>query len=563
MAKEDFEYIWRPGVNPAERKYPGFGPKTERIKQGIVVDRDVAVPMRDGVKLYVDVYRPDAAQKVPALVAWSPYGKHAPGGYDRFFKQGGVKPEWTSKYSAFEGPDPLYWVPHGYAVVNVDTRGVWHSEGEGTFWNHAEGRDGHDLIEHLAVQDWCSGKLALTGVSYLAIAQWQIAATRPPHLAAINPWEGVSDVYREFAFHAGIPDSFFVPLWNSTGVNSSLTRVEDMVEMMKKHPLWDAYWETKRANLKNITCPAYVVASWTDQGLHTRGTLEGYKQISSKQKWLEVHGRKKWEYFLNPASVEKQRKFFDCFLKGLKNEVLDWPRVLVEAREKFYTGKFRAENEWPIARTQYRKLFLDARTGKMKPAPYPAKSRVSYAAPGEGAHCPSAYREDRAEFNYKFAKATELIGHMKLRLWMAADGADDMDIFVAVQKFDKNGRYVPFAAFNAMEDGPVALGWMRASHRELDESLSTPEQPWLLHKRELKLKPGQVVPLEIEVWPSGTRFAAGESLRVVVQGSDIYRYAEWIRMHGHRQTLNKGRHVIHTGGKHDSHLLIPIVPPKR
>jgi len=563
MGKEDFEYVWRPGVNPAERRYPGFAPRTERIEQGILAERDLSVPMRDGVKLYVDVYRPDSAQQVPALVAWSPYGKHAPSGYERFFKNGGVKPEWTSKYAAFEGPDPLYWVAHGYAVVNVDTRGVWHSEGDATFWNHAEGEDGHDLIEFLAVQDWCTGKVGLAGVSYLAIAQWQIAATQPPHLAAINPWEGVSDVYREFAFHAGIPDSFFVPLWNSTGVNASLTRVEDMVEMMKKHPLWDSYWETKRANLKNITAPAYVVASWTDQGLHTRGTLEGYKQISSRQKWLEIHGRKKWEYYLNPASVEKQRKFFDCFLKGEKNEVPRWPKVMVEVREKYYVGKLRAENEWPIARTRYRKLYLDARMGKMKPTPYLAKFQVSYDAPGDGSRCPAAYREERAEFNYKFGKATDLVGHMKLRLWVECDGGNDMDLFVAVQKFDKNGRYVPFAAFNALEDGPVALGWLRVSHRELDEKRSTPEQPWLLHRRELKLKPGEIVPVEIEIWPSGTRFAAGESLRVVVQGSDIYRYAEWIRMHGHRQTINKGRHIIHTGGKYDSHLLIPVIPPKR
>src|SRR6185503_10574176 len=280
--------------------------------------------------------------------------------------------------------------------------------GQGTFWNHAEGDDGHDLIEYLAVQDWCNGKVGLSGVSYLAIAQWFIASTQPLHLAAINPWEGVSDVYREFAFHAGIPDSFFVPLWNSTGVNSSLTRVEDMVEMMKKHPMWDAYWETKRARLKNITAPAYVVASWTDQGLHTRGTLEGFKQISSKHKWLEVHGRKKWEYFLNPAQVEKQRKFYDHFLKGEKNEVLDWPKVQVEVCEKFYVGKMRAESEWPIARTKYTKLYLDARTGRMKTGPFLAKSKVSYDAPGEGSRSPQGYGEHRAEFDHKFTKTTDL-----------------------------------------------------------------------------------------------------------------------------------------------------------
>jgi uncharacterized protein len=137
-----------------------------------------------------------------------------------------------------------------------------------------------------------------------------------------------------------------------------------------------------------------------------------------------------------------------------------------------------------------------------------------------------------------------------------------MDIFVAIQKFDRDGKYVPFAAFSALEDGPVALGWLRASHRELDEERSTPYQPWLLHQRALKLKRGVPVPVEIEIWPSGTRFAAGETLRVVVQGSDIYKYARWIVMARHPKTINAGVHVIHTGGKYDSHLLIPVIPHK-
>jgi uncharacterized protein len=151
---------------------------------------------------------------------------------------------------------------------------------------------------------------------------------------------------------------------------------------------------------------------------------------------------------------------------------------------------------------------------------------------------------------------------MKLRLWVEAIGADDMDLFVAIQKFDRKGRYVPFAAFSALEDGPVALGWLRASHRELDEKRSTPHQPWLLHRRALKLKPGVPVPVEIEIWPSGTLFAKGEKLRVVVQGSDIYKYARWIVRAGHPKTINAGVHVIHAGGKYDSHLLVPVIPAR-
>ena len=152
---------------------------------------------------------------------------------------------------------------------------------------------------------------------------------------------------------------------------------------------------------------------------------------------------------------------------------------------------------------------------------------------------------------------------MKLRLWVEADGADDMDLFIAVQKFDRSGKYVPFAAFSALEDGPVALGWLRASHRELDVERSTPQQPWLLHRKQMKLKRGAPVPVEIEIWPSGTRFVTGETLRVVVQGSDLYKYARWIVLARHLKTINSGTHVIHTGGRYNSHLLIPVIPHRK
>jgi predicted acyl esterase len=559
-AKPSFEIVRRTGLDPARHKYPGHGYRKTK-ENGLVVERDVAVPMRDGVELYVDIHRPTGKERVPALVAWSPYGKHRPFQYEVFLGNAGVEPEWISSYTAFESPDPLYWVPHGYAVINVDIRGALHSEGDSTFWCHDEGDDGYDLIEWMSARAWCNGKVGMAGVSYLAIAQWQIAAKQPPHLAAINPWEGLSDMYREFSFHGGIPELAFTPIWQKS-VSYSRNQVEDVLAMMKEHPLFDEYWATKVADFSKIEVPAFVVASWTDQGLHLRGTLEAFKQISSKDKWLDIHGRKKWQYFHQPESVEKQRAFFDRFLKGIDNDVKRWPKVRLEVRNRYYSGRIRNEKEWPLARTEYKKLFLDARTRSMKSTPTKVKSKVGYDAPGDQSRSPAAYHRERAEFDHVFRQATELTGHMKLRLWVEAVDADDMDLFVAIQKFDRHGEYVPFAAFNTMEDGPVALGWLRASHRELDNERSTPYQPWLLHRRNLKLKPGIPVPVEIEIWPSATRFAAGERLRVVVQGSDIYKYAPWLVLAGHPETANTGEHVIHTGGKYDSHLLIPVIPKR-
>ena len=187
---------------------------------------------------------------------------------------------------------------------------------------------------------------------------------------------------------------------------------------------------------------------------------------------------------------------------------------------------------------------------------------MSYDAPGDESRCPAAYREERAQFDYVFPAATELTGNMKLRLWVEAVGADDMDLFIAIQKFDRNGKYVPFAAFSALEDGPVALGWLRASHRELDKQRSTPHRPWLLHRRRTEAEGGRAGSGRHRDLAVRTRFAAGEKLRVVVQGSDIYKYARWIVLARHPKTINAGVHVIHAGGKYDSHLLVPVIPRK-
>jgi predicted acyl esterase len=546
MRPETFETKYLAGLPPAEAGCPPMQHRTSHA-DGMLIEYDAAVPMRDGVEIYCDIFRLEGPGPMPVIVAWGPYGKHGPVKY-AIFPNHGVDPAWISKYAGFEAPDPLYWTRHGYAVINVDPRGTWNSQGDATFYSAQEGLDIYDLIEWAGTQPWSNGKVGMSGVSYLAIVQWRAAAEHPPHLAAINPWEGVSDRYREMAYHGGIPENRFGPMWRSRRVPYSNQRVEDTVTMYAEHPLWDAYWESKTADLSRVEVPAYVVASWSDQGLHTRGTLEGFKRIRSKHKWLTVHGRKKWQYYYQPENVERLRLFFDRFLKGIENEVESWPKVRLEVRERFYEGEIRDEAEWPLARTRYETLYLDAASRTLSGSSFAQESEVRYETDG------------RAEFVHRFAGPTELTGPMKLKLWVEAEGADDMDLFVGVQKLDSGGNLVPFSFLNALEDGPVALGWLRVSHRELDEERSTPEQPWHPHRRESRLAPGQVVPVEIEIWPSGTRFAAGEQLRLLVQATDVQQYPPGVVSMAHSVTRNLGTHVIHTGGTYDSHLLMPVIP---
>ncbi|MDR1322013.1 MAG: CocE/NonD family hydrolase [Gracilibacteraceae bacterium] len=551
-----FTYRFRDPIH-SPLDFGGCPPNYRRyIEGGMLVERDVQVMMRDGARINVDLFRPaDENLKVPPLIAWSPYGKHisTTAFLSRAYPTSGVDLDSLSKYTCFESPDPVQWVPKGYAVIVADIRGMWHSEGNATYISPKEMEDEYDLIEWAGTQPWSSGKVGLSGVSYLAVSQWRVAALNPPHLAAINPWEGWSDTYREVIYHGGIPSSFWPYMHDRWG--KSTTRIEDLLKESEEHPFFDDYWRSKAAQLGDIKVPAYVVASWSDHGLHTRGTLEGFKKISSERKWLEVHGRKKWAYYYDPASLKRQTAFFDHILKGVDNEVLDWPRVNLEVRQKYYVGFTQTEKEWPIARTKYTKFYLNAEDLTLnKEAPL-NPAQCSYNALGVGS------TNNCLTFSYKCEESMDLIGHMKLKVYMQADGSDDMDIFLNVKKLNEAGEETRFAYYAQYDDGPVACGWIRASHRELLEELTTEFQPILAHQREQKLEPGSVECLNIEILPSGTRFEKGETLCVAIQGHDFNQYPiDQVYARHDNNTVNKGRHIIYAGGIYDSYLLVPIIP---
>jgi predicted acyl esterase len=550
-----FELIMRDGVDPASApNKPPLPPRdyARREEEGLLIERNVEVRMRDGVRILVDIYRPAGEHAdLPILLGWSPYGKH--GLSDKLWPPSGVEPGWMSRFTAFEAPDPLFWCPRGYAVVFADPRGAWLSEGDLRHNGIGEGEDCYDTIEFLAALPWSNGKVGMTGVSYLAAIQYLVASLKPPHLAAINPWEGFSDWYREFAYHGGIRETGFVPR-GSDNLRFSLNRTEDTNANVQAHPLYDDYWRSKEIDLAAIETPAFVVASWSDHGLHTRGTIEAWRRMSSAQKWLEVHGQKKWANFYKPESREKQAAFFDQFLKGQDRGVDTWPPVHLEVRESAHVSRWRAEREWPLARTDYRPLYLDAESGTLGGSAPIGGAQVSYDpldTVGE------------AVFDHRFDADTELTGYMKLKLWVEAQGADDMDLFVAIQKLDTEGSPVGFHFYAFYDNGPVALGWLRVSHRALDEERSTEWQPVHSHVSEELLQPGEIVLVEVELWPSSTLFRAGESLRVVVKGMDIYRDAlPNLPFARHEDLRNRGRHVIHTGSGYDSQLLVPVIPPK-
>ncbi len=185
----------------------------------MMVEKDIAVPMRDGAVLRANVFRPDAPGKFPVLMTLGPYGKDVhlsqfmPEAWEALKRRHPEILEASScKYLVFETPDPEMWAPEGY-VVKVDSRGSGKSAGRLDVNSPAEFRDFHDAIEWAAAQTWSSGKVGLLGISYYAAGQWMIAAQRPPHLAAMLPWQGTYDFYRDRTRQGGILGSGFLRRW--------------------------------------------------------------------------------------------------------------------------------------------------------------------------------------------------------------------------------------------------------------------------------------------------------------------------------------------------------------
>jgi hypothetical protein len=524
--------------------WPPLNPRTYEIGNGIICEQDVAVPMRDGTITYCDIYRPANQTDIPVLIAWSFYGKRPCADSEREWQTLGVPFGSHSKHCKFEGPDPEYWCHKGYAIANYDPRGVGNSEGDIYVWSSQEGRDGYDLVEFLAQQKWSNGRVSLAGNSALAMAQWRIAAEQPPHLTCIAPWEGTAEIYREFINMGGFTECGFNPFLVEPVVGNGL--IEDYYQMAQDYPLNNAYWADKVPDFKKIKVPAYITVGWNH--FHNRGATNGFRQISSTQKWLRSHRDFEWPDQYSRESLDDLTRFFDRYLKGIRNGWESTPRVrlaVMDAYDFDYQVN-RPENEFPLARTEYRKLYVDAANRALCEGPVSRESQIHYDA-----------KLGKATFDISLEKETELTGYMKLHLWVEADGNDDMDLFVAIQKLDKHGKWLP--TYILGKPHPGTPGKLRVSLRETDPATSSEFQPMYPYNNPQRLKPGEIVPIDIEIWPSSRIWHLGEQLRVEVMGH--YERIDWFEPFAW-DTNNKGNHVIHSGGKYDSYLLVPYIPPK-
>lgn len=518
--------------------------------EGMIIDWDVPITMDDGIVLRADIFRPEKPGRYPVLMSHGPYGKGlaCQEGYPAYWQMmideyPEVLEGSSNRYQVWETVDPEKWVPDGYVCMRVDSRGAGTSQGVLNNFSPRETQDHYDCIEWAGTQDWSNGNVGLIGISYFAINQWQVAGKRPPHLAAMCVWEGASDFYRDCYRQGGIVSNISSGHWytgqvlavqNGKGENGRRSAVTgalvsgpdtldeatlranrvELPEEIHNHPFDDEYYRSRLPAFDQIDVPLLAAANWGGAGLHLRGNIEGYVRAGTDRKWLEVHGNSHVSLFYVDRSVAMQKRFFAKFLKGEDTGWEQQPPVELNIRHPGERFVARAEQEWPLARTDWQRHYLrpDRTLGQEPQDGAP----ISYATMGQG-----------VTFLMPAAEADiEITGPVALKLFVSSK-TTDADIFVALRLFDAAGVETTFIGANDTQT-PLTLGWLRASQRKLDEAQSLPYRPYHAHTGAEPLTPDEAVELDIEIWPTSIVVPKGHRLALTIKGKDYENAPHYI-----------------------------------
>ncbi|HEX6300408.1 MAG TPA: CocE/NonD family hydrolase [Acidimicrobiia bacterium] len=565
------------------------------------IEWDAPIEMDDGVVLRADLFRPEPAGRYPAILSYGPYAKglaFQEGYPDQWRLMTSQHPDVeagsSNRYQNWEVVDPEKWVPDGYVVVRVDSRGTGRSPGYVDVFSPRETDDLVACIEWAGTQPWSNGKVGLNGISYYAINQWHAASRQPEHLAAMCVWEGAADFYRDMTHHGGILSTFWANWYDmqvktvqhGLGDRGAVSRVTGVavtgdVEMsdeelernradlgaeIRDHPLDDQFHRDRSPDWAKVGTPLLSAGNWGGQGLHLRGNVEGFVRAASPLKWLELHGLEHWTHFYTDYGVRMQKRFFAHFLKGEDNGWDSEPRVRLQIRHLDGFEERTAEG-WPLPDTEWATFFLKG-DDTLDSDPPTVDAAISYMGDETGV----------TYLHEPFGTETEITGPLTLKLFISSE-TEDADIFAVVRVFDPDEKEVTFQG--AIDPHtPVAQGWLRASHRRLDPGLSLPYRPYHTHDVTESLTPGEVYELDVEIWPTSIVIPPGYRLGLTIRGSD-YEYEGDLgesrlgtfknRLTGSGPFLHDdphdrppevfgGRVTIHTGPATPSNLLVPVIP---
>jgi len=553
--------------------------RTYKKIHDLKVEADVGIAMRDGARLSARVYRPDADGQFPVLLAVSPY-QH----------QTDSIPHSTLFLWREVGPVDWYVEAQGYAVVHVDVRGTGLSQGEYNFLSKDEQQDLHEIIEWCARQPWCNRRVGGYGQSYYCWSQWFMGIMNPPSLKCIAPYDGAVDMYRDVAYHGGIYCDF-LPWWYQMVRINNLHRPPgepagkllsvDLGRMLAEHPTYDDWWKeiSPWERLDEIKVPTLSIGHWGKMALHLRGNIIGYENITAPKKLVVTGARDVFEahdLFEQIAyHAEELLPFYDYFLKGEGKDPMSAAPVRLYVRG---ADTFREEAEWPLKRAEYKSLFLSREPSKSLSSlndgslswegPKDAKDPTVFNYPdrkwklgvvGMGPQGPDPIGRVLTFTSEPLQQDLEVTGPAVLELYLSSSNTDT-DVFVRIadqfpQSDDDRKKGLQPHSVN------ISKGWLRASHREKDEALSTQLRPFYTHRNPQPLTPDQVVKLEIELLPFSNVFKKGHRLRLEIANGDspltdslfTHQYS-WFKV---------GSDSIYHDVQRASRLIVPVIAGSR
>ncbi len=543
---------------------------------GMKVEKGITVTMRDGIRISLCVYRPDAVGRFPTLFAASPYQ---------------YEMDEVPAYPLFlwRETGPVEWyVGEGYAYVHADVRGSGRSEGEFEFMGLNEQQDYLELIAWIIRQEWSNGRVGGIGQSYYAMAQWLMATYDPPGLACIAPYDGLVDQYRGSNYHGGIYCSYRSVWYTSlradnqhrpAGRRGRPPMTFDLVGAIIDHPLDDRFWRERSAywRLDKIRCPVLSIGHWGKMGLHLRGNILGYEEVRAPKKLVVTGARNTFEAHRMFDQVEFHRQqllpFYDLHLKGANNGFMD-----VEPMKIFVRGAdvWRAEEEWPPRRATIVPWYLrrgpsgsvtslnDGALSTEEPAADEAATSYTYPdwewVNGVAVVGPDG-RIDPARRVLTFTSAPlaadlEVTGPIVLELHASSSAIDTQFI---VKLTDQHPQEAAARADGAQPAyTPVSKGWLKASHREQDPQRSTPTRPFYTHTNPQPITPGEIYRFDIEVLPISYVFKRGHRIRLELANGDSPA-TDGVFSHPYHPTL-LGTDTIHHDRAHGSRLMLPVMP---
>jgi hypothetical protein len=547
----------------------------------LIEARNTRIPVRDGTTLAADVFLPEGRGPHPVLVALSPYGKE--------IQSLPVPPQPpTSPVYAreIEAGDPRYLTDAGYAHVIVDVRGVHRSGGVYRGWMSGdEARDAYDVIEWAAAQEWSDGKVGMVGVSYYGAIQLAAAALQPPHLEAIMPLNAPADYYREGAYHGGILHTFFDFIYmvyargrQASDVVGQVSEqeLEEIVNRLTSDPdlsmypglyniaanpersplFFDLlanpldgpfYWERSAyRSYDQIKIPFYTGSGWWAYGhMHLRGAFQHYRGIDAPKK-LYIESRVEADAPMDHAYNAEVVRWYDHWLRGVDNGIMDEPPIKLHVRG----GGWRQEREWPLAGTEWTELYL-RRLGGLDREPEPV-----FGCPDLFVQPPVEVQPEVATCDYltePLTDAVEVVGPAALTLHAAIDSVDT-NWMVSLLDVEPSGREVE-----------LTRGFLRASHRLVDEEESEPWRPHHPHRAREMTEPGRIYEYRIELSPLASVFAPGHRIKLSISCLD---HAMWpprdLELGSDHQPWHVCRketvaHTIFHDGDNPSRLLLPFV----